>query len=60
MTDVRSVAVDQEPAGGRRGRGAVRGGAAARRAARSGGGPGPSAHLHQAQDPLYEVLNEEG
>ncbi|MGH6760104.1 MAG: trimethylamine methyltransferase family protein [Phyllobacterium sp.] len=45
--------------GTRRGRGAS-GGAAARRAARSGGGPGKSLTYITRKVPLYEVLNEEG
>src|SRR5690606_40085599 len=47
-------------AGGvRRGRG-DRGGAAARRAARTGGGAGQQLTYIKRQIPLYEVLNEEG
>ncbi len=53
-----NLAVEQE-AGGRRGRG-DRGGAAARRAARSGGGPGTQLTYIKRQIPLYEVLGEEG
>ncbi|HHZ07670.1 MAG TPA: trimethylamine methyltransferase family protein [Rhizobiales bacterium] len=53
------LAVEQEPAGGRRGRGAG-GGAAARRAARSGGGPGQSLTYIRRKIRVYEVLDEEG
>ncbi len=45
--------------GGRRSRGEGRG-AAARRASRTGGGPGPSLPYIQRKIPVYEVLDEEG
>ncbi len=48
-----------DPAASRRGRG-ERGGASARRAARSGGGPSLSLTYIKRKIPLYEVLNEEG
>jgi trimethylamine--corrinoid protein Co-methyltransferase len=51
--------VDQEASNARRGRGAS-GGAAARRAARSGGGPSPQLTYIKRKIPLYEVLGEEG
>ncbi len=54
-----NAAVDQEAAGGRRGRG-DRGGAAARRAARTGGGPGQQLTYIRRQIKVYEVLDEEG
>ncbi|MCB1448294.1 MAG: trimethylamine methyltransferase family protein, partial [Rhizobiaceae bacterium] len=46
---------DQAEGGGRRARGA-----AARRAARTGGGPGPSLPYITRKIPVYEVLDEEG
>jgi trimethylamine--corrinoid protein Co-methyltransferase len=49
----------QEQGAGRRGRG-ERGGAAARRAARSGGGPGLSLTYIRRRIAVYEVLDEEG
>ena len=48
-----------ERAGGRRGRGSA-GGAAARRASRSGGGPGPQNPYITRKIREYEVLDEEG
>ncbi|WP_244532101.1 trimethylamine methyltransferase family protein [Paracoccus aminovorans] len=48
-----------EDTGARRGRG-ERGGAAARRAARAGGGPGGQLTYIKRQVPYYEVLGEEG
>ncbi|MCO6385510.1 trimethylamine methyltransferase family protein [Aliihoeflea sp. 40Bstr573] len=54
-----NLAHAEEAGAGRRGRGAS-GGAAARRAARSGGGPGKTLTYIKRQIPLYEVLNEEG
>ncbi len=54
-----NLAHAEEVGTGRRGRGAS-GGAAARRAARSGGGPGKTLTYIKRQIPLYEVLNEEG
>ncbi len=48
-----------ETSGGRRGRG-ERGGAAARRAARSGGGPGTQLTYIRRKVKAYEVLDEEG
>ena len=54
-----NLAVEQDPAGGRRGRG-DRGGAAARRAARSGGGPGTQLTYIRRRIKTYEVLDEEG
>ncbi|RVD52332.1 trimethylamine methyltransferase, partial [Mesorhizobium sp. M8A.F.Ca.ET.023.02.2.1] len=53
------AAVDQEASNARRGRGAS-GGAAARRAARSGGGPGTQLTYIKRKINVYEVLNEEG
>ncbi|TIV72060.1 MAG: trimethylamine methyltransferase, partial [Mesorhizobium sp.] len=54
-----NAAVEQEPTGGRRGRGASSG-AAARRAARSGGGPGTQLTYIKRKINVYEVLDEEG
>lgn len=54
-----NLAHAEEAGTGRRGRGAG-GGASARRAARSGGGPGKTLTYIKRQIPLYEVLNEEG
>ena len=55
------VAVERETGTARRGRGdRASGGAAARRAARSGGGPGTQLTYITRKIPLYEVLNEEG
>jgi trimethylamine---corrinoid protein Co-methyltransferase len=54
-----NLAHAEETGTGRRGRGAG-GGASARRAARSGGGPGKTLTYIKRQIPLYEVLNEEG
>lgn len=51
--------VAQETSTGRRSRG-KEGGAAARRAARTGGGAGEQLTYIKRQVPLYEVLNEEG
>ena len=48
-----------ERAGGRRGRGSA-GGAAARRASRTGGGPGPQNPYITRKIREYEVLDEEG
>ncbi|CAM3121853.1 trimethylamine---corrinoid protein Co-methyltransferase [Paracoccus aminovorans] len=56
MTDSMTSAEDT---GARRGRG-ERGGAAARRAARAGGGPGGQLTYIKRQVPYYEVLGEEG
>ncbi|WP_323717745.1 trimethylamine methyltransferase family protein [Paracoccus aminovorans] len=56
MTDSMTSAEDT---GARRGRG-ERGGAAARRAARAGGGPGGQLTYIRRQVPYYEVLGEEG
>ena len=53
------AAVDQEASNARRGRGAS-GGAAARRAARSGGGPGTQLTYIKRKIKDYEVLDEEG
>ncbi|RUY80377.1 trimethylamine methyltransferase family protein, partial [Mesorhizobium sp. M7A.F.Ca.CA.003.01.2.1] len=53
------AAVDQEASNARRGRGAS-GGAAARRAARSGGGPGTQLTYIKRKINVYEVLDEEG
>ncbi|WP_091523212.1 trimethylamine methyltransferase family protein [Aerobium aerolatum] len=50
---------DQTDGGGRRGRG-ERGGAAARRAARTGGGAGLQLTYIKREVPVYNVLNEEG
>lgn len=50
---------DGASSSGRRSRGAGRG-AAARRASRTGGGPGPSLTYIKRQIPVYEVLKEEG
>ncbi|PSM17889.1 trimethylamine methyltransferase family protein [Nitratireductor sp. StC3] len=56
---VENLAVEQEAGASRRARG-DRGGAAARRAARTGGGPGAQqAFIHRKIRP-YEVLDEEG
>ena len=52
-------AAAQEQGTGRRGRG-ERGGASARRAARSGGGPGQSLTYIRRRIKVYEVLDEEG
>ena len=54
-----NLAQADEAGTGRRGRGAS-GGAAARRAARAGGGPGKTLTYIKRQIPIYEVLNEEG
>ena len=54
-----NLAAEAESSGGRRGRG-ERGGAAARRAARSGGGPGPQLTYIRRKIKIYEVLDEEG
>ncbi|TIU64405.1 MAG: trimethylamine methyltransferase, partial [Mesorhizobium sp.] len=52
-----NAAVEQEPSSGRRGRGAGSG-AAARRAARSGGGPGTQLTYIKRKINVYEVLDE--
>ena len=54
-----TAAVEHDHVGGRRGRG-DRGGAAARRAARSGGGPGTQLTYIRRKIKVYEVLDEEG
>ena len=54
-----NLAAEQEAPAGRRGRGAS-GGAAARRAARSGGGPGTQLTYIRRAIKVYEVLDEEG
>src|SRR5690606_38792263 len=54
-----NLTVERDAGGVRRGRG-DRGGAAARRAARTGGGAGQQLTYIKRQIPLYEVLNEEG
>jgi len=54
-----NLSAAQEEGATRRGRG-ERGGAAARRAARTGGGAGPQLTYIKRAIPLYEVLNEEG
>ncbi|HEY6629976.1 MAG TPA: trimethylamine methyltransferase family protein [Rhizobiaceae bacterium] len=54
-----NLAAEQEAPGGRRGRGAGSG-AAARRAARSGGGPGTQLTYIRRAIKVYEVLDEEG
>ena len=50
----------EAPAPARRGRAERGGGAAARRASRSGGGPGTALTYIKRQVPVYEVLSEEG
>jgi trimethylamine--corrinoid protein Co-methyltransferase len=52
--------VEQEAGTGRRGRADRGGGAAARRAARGGSGPGIQLTYIKRKIPLYEVLDEEG
>jgi trimethylamine--corrinoid protein Co-methyltransferase len=54
-----NLAHAEEAGTGRRGRGAS-GGASARRAARSGGGPGKTLTYIKRQTNVFEVLNEEG
>src|SRR6185437_10975049 len=54
-----NLSAEQEGSGTRRGRGAS-GGAAVRRAARSGGGPGVQQTYINRNIKVYEVLDEEG